>query len=758
MKTLFYIWLGALVVVAGSGALGAMLLRALRLRVTRAEAWALAFLCGSALYSMLWFGLGLAGLVYRGVAYGVTGVLVAAALATGSYRVLRGTVSPETREKLSVWGACGFAILFLPYLWVYLLYALHPEVSADGSYYHNGFLHQYVLAHRIVPFPDTFYAALSQASEIQALPGFAIGQHCVPGVVQLVYLLAATALIVCFGTRLHSAKAGWTAGFLFFATPVVGYVSTQALNDIAAGGAFFATFYCLHRWWTTREESWLVPAGLLAGLAFATKFSTFLAAAGFAVVVALRWWKHRDLHWRWTAAGFAALALLALPFLVRNWIWYENPIAPFGNAWFPNPNFSSWVETDYRANQRTYGWLTSYWQVPWDIAFGGKNLQGIIGPITLLLPAGLLALRMPGGLLLLVCGCIALSTYPQNVGVRFLIPAIPFFYLPLAMVVTRWREALGALLAMQAVACWPSLVSAYTETYALILAPIPTIAQVTRATPEDETLAYRLNTYLAARWLDKNVKPGERVFGYSVYVEAYSAAHACVAHASTHCFQIADVLASGLWKGDSPTRGFHWEFPQAPVRSLRLRQTATGQDRWDLREIRLFRGAERVPLPPGTRWEASRNAKDLPYLHDGDLVTGWSPWEYLAPGQSVTLHFPEPLPLDRVEVETLFPQEAVRVLLEAPNAAGAWDLLAPAAQAVPTENRPDLRRAATAEMYRRDFRYLFFMQHEALAREMEEDPVAWNVELAAHGQDYRVFRILPPEAKGSRAVAPERSP
>jgi hypothetical protein len=747
MKTLFYIWLGALVVVAGSGALGAMLLHAIRLRVSRAEAWALAFLAGSALYSMLWMALGLAGLVYRGVAYGVTAALVAAALLLGSYRMLRGTAESPTPERLSRWGICGFAILFLPYLWVYLLYALHPEVSADGTYYHNGFIHQYVLAHRILPFPDTFYAALSQASEIQAMPGFAIGQHCVPGMVQLVYLLAATALIVTFGTRLHGPKTGWTAGFLFFATPVVGYVSTQALNDIATGAAFFGTFYCLHRWWTTREHPWLVPAGLLAGLAFATKFSAFLAVVGFAAAMAWRGWKHRDLRWRWAAAGCLAVAVMVLPYILRNWLWYDNPLAPFGNALFPNPNFSSWVETDYRANQRTYGWLTSYWQVPWDVAFGGKNLQGIVGPVTLLLPAGLLALRMRGGAVLLACALVALSTYPQNVGARFLIPSLPFLYLLLAMAATRWREALGALLALQAVACWPGLVRGYTDLYALILAPIPTIAQVTRETPEDETLAYRLNTYYAARWLDRHVQPGERVFAYNVYVEAYSAAHACVAHASTHCFKIADVLASGSWKGDAPSHAFSWSFEPRPLRSIRLLQTAAGKDRLDLREIRLWRNGEAIPPPPGTRWEASRNDEDLRYLQDGNLVTGWSPWEYLAPGQYVTLHFPQPVEADGVEVQTLFPQQPVRLALQTADAEEQWSTLAPEAKAVAIDDRPDLRRAATAEMYRRGFRYMFAMHYEAHAQQMEADPAAWNVELALHGQDFRVFRILPPRTE-----------
>ncbi|MCC6265584.1 MAG: glycosyltransferase family 39 protein [Bryobacterales bacterium] len=756
MKTVFYALLGALVVVAGSGALGAMLLHALRLRLARAEAFALSFLTGSALFSGLWMALGMSGIAYRGVAYGVSGALLLAAFALGSFRILRGDppddrAVQDRRSRLSAPAALGFALLFLPYLAIYLLYALHPEVSADGSYYHNGFLNQYAIAHRIIPFADNFYASLSQAAEIQALPGFLIGKHCVPGLVQLVYLFATTALIVCFGREHGDAKTGWSAGLLFFAIPAVGYVSTQALNDMAVSAAVFGAFYCMYRWWENRENGWLLPAGLLAGMAYATKYSAFLTAISFAAVMAWRWRRHRDLPWRWALAGCLGVAVMVLPYLLRNWIWYGNPLAPFYNSWFPNDNFSSWVELDYRAHQRTYGWLKSYWDVPWDLIAGGRNLQGILGPVVLALPLGLLALRRPVARVLLLAGGVCLLTYPQNVGARFLIPALPFLLLLLAMVAVRWREALGAMLAMQAILCWPTLVAAYTDPYALILAPIPTLAQITRKIPEEETLAYRLNTYYAARWLDRNVEPGERVFGYNVYTEAYSSVHACVAHTSTHCFKLADIFASAIDGGGRPDREWEYRFDRQPLQSLRLLQTGKGRDRWNLREIQFFRGDVMIPLPAGSRLEASRNQEDLPYLFDGNLVTGWSPWEFMAPGQSVTMLFPQAIEIDRIVVRSTTQQDSSVLHPRIPGKGGGWRDLAGQARITASIPTPDLRKEAMAEFYRRGYRYLFLMRQESYVESMEKDATGWNLERAAWGQDWRIFRILPPEpAEGTR--------
>lgn len=749
MKSVFYIVLGALVVIAGSGALGAMLLHALKLRLARAESLALSFLTGSALFSGLWMALGLGGFVYRGVAFGVSGALVLAAVALGSFRIFRGEPANEagqglTLPRLSGSAILGFVALCLPFLVLYTLYALHPEVSADGSYYHNGFLNQYANAHRIVPFPDNFYASLSQASELQALPGFLIGRHCVPGMVQLVYLLSATVLIVLLGSRMAEPKAGWVAGFLFVATPVVGYVATQALNDMAVTAVVLGVFYCLYRWWGSRVDRWLLPAGLLAGLAYATKYSAVLAAVAFAAVMAWRWYRHRDLSWKWAAAGCLGVAVMVLPYLLRNWIWYDNPVAPFYNSWFPNPNFSSWAETEFRANQRTYGWLKSYWDVPWNVAVGGQKLQGIIGPIVFLLPLGILALRKPAARALLLAGCMCLLTYPANVGARFLIPALPYFFLLFAIVAVRWREALGAVLAMQAILCWPAIVRSYVEPNALILAPIPTMAQVTRQIPEEETLAFRLNTYYAARWLDRNLQSGERVFAYNVYVEAYSSAHACVVHASTHCFKLADVFSSAFDSSYRPNREWEFRFRRQPLRALRLLQTGSGQDRWNLREIQFYRGDTLVPMPTGTRLEASRNGEDLPYLFDGNLVTGWSPWEFMTPGQYVAMHFPEAVEVDRVAMRSTAAQSSAEMVLEMAGNSGDWQRLAGPAEGIENIAEPDLRKAATAELYRRGYRYLFAMRYEGYVESMQGDPAGWNVERAASGGDWLIFRILPP--------------
>jgi hypothetical protein len=177
---------------------------------------------------------------------------------------------------------------------------------------------------------------------------------------------------------------------------------------------------------------------------------------------------------------------------------------------------------------------------------------------------------------------------------------------------------------------------------------------------------------------------------------------------------------------------------------LRLLQTGNGQDRWNLREIQFYRGDTPIPMPAGTRLEASRNGEDLPYLFDGNLVTGWSPWEFMTPGQYVAMHFSEAVDVDRVVVRSTAAQSSAGMVLEMAGSSGDWQRLAGPAEGTENIAEPDLRKAATAELYRRGYRYLFAMRYEGYVESMQGDPAGWNVERAASGGDWLIFRILPP--------------
>ena len=175
-----------------------------------------------------------------------------------------------------------------------------------------------------------------QGVELIFLPAFLIGRHSAAALTHLLFGSMLAWSMYCFGLRLGRAWTGAAAALLTFLSPVFGIDTSIAYIDAGTAAIVFATFYWLQIWDSEREidhQAWrlLVPAGLMAGYAFAAKFTAFpigLYALGFVA------WRGR--HWRPVVFVAACGLLMAGPWVARNWIVYQNPMAPLGTAIFRN--------------------------------------------------------------------------------------------------------------------------------------------------------------------------------------------------------------------------------------------------------------------------------------------------------------------------------------------------------------------------------------------------------------------------------------
>ena len=150
----------------------------------------------------------------------------------------------------------------------------------------------------------------------------------------------------------------------------------------------------------------------------------------------------------------AMIALMTAPWFIKNWIWVQNPVAPFANRIFPNRWVHVAFEHDYQAALRDYG-LRDRRQIPLEVTFRGTKLGGLLGPVFLLAPLALLSLRFPEGRRLLLASAIFALPYLDNIGTRFLIPTLPFFSLALALTLARWPGVLFGVMIAHAVLSWP---------------------------------------------------------------------------------------------------------------------------------------------------------------------------------------------------------------------------------------------------------------------------------------------------------------
>src|SRR5262249_11087284 len=153
--------------------------------------------------------------------------------------------------------------------------------------------------------------------------------------------------------------------------------------------------------------------------------------AAFAIPFVLVFVWSRGRNWREIFYVVTAASIIVFPWGGRNLVWTGNPAAPFLNSWVPNPYFYPCMERVYLDGRGSYSGVVHWWRVPWEVAVRGRGTTGTIGPIFLLAPVALLALRQPIARRLLAAAAVFAIPACFNSGSRFLIPSLPFLALTL---------------------------------------------------------------------------------------------------------------------------------------------------------------------------------------------------------------------------------------------------------------------------------------------------------------------------------------
>ncbi|HZT33042.1 MAG TPA: hypothetical protein VFA33_24350 [Bryobacteraceae bacterium] len=539
MQQVIGILLGVLLSGGTSLALGTLLIRALRIRFERTEEVSLAFVAGSACHSQILF-------LFCAMHLAREGVFVVIGLAAGTAAVcLHGSRT----------GAPAFAPLPRRWRWllglpfaafglVYLVNAMAPEMSPDGSAYHLPLVAHYLRVHGFARITWNFYASFPQGIELLFLPALALGRHSAAALVHFLFLLDLPLLMICYGRRFGFPIPAMAAAFLVFASPVVGLDGTTAYVDAAVAAILFALFYILSVWEAEGDSRLLILIGVLCGFSYAAKYTAAIAIPYALGVMAWKLWRTRRPLARpmLTVCGLAAFFIL--PWMIKNTIFVRNPVAPFANRLFPNPYVRVSFEQDYRRHMRRY-LLTSWLDAPLELTVRGERLQGFFGPVFLLMPLALLSLRRRAGRRLVLAGvCFGLPWF-LNIGTRFLIPALP----PLTLALTSALDPLTAWLPptilLHAFLSWYAAPAPYFDRYAPRIANFPWRAAL-RLEPEEQYLARNSPGYRLDGMIERLVPPGETVLSLEQIPEAWTTRRILVAYNAAENQTLADMLYNAM--------------------------------------------------------------------------------------------------------------------------------------------------------------------------------------------------------------------
>lgn len=726
MLTLASVLFGAFFTLAVAWALGSACLY--RLAVPRTITLAV----GAAAESGLVFLLLLAGAANR-ITFALLGVACVALLWLLRARAprLQDAVKAPA-DRVTVWLA---AAALASYGALYLVNAMAPEVEPDAAGYHLGLVSEYV---RLGRFPGRvgFYEMMPQGLEMLFVPAFAFGRHSAAKLVHFAFLLATIPLLLRIGRRLQLPdRIAWAAAAVYFCAPVVGVSGASAYSDAALVFYVLATFYLLLVWRDTHDARYLAPAGVTAGFCYAIKMPGILVlplAVAF-VMVETRAIRTRAAV-RLAAAGLAMIA----PWMLRAVIMSGNPLAPLFNGIFPNPHFHALVEKQLVGRLGSHRNM-SLWSASYELAIGGR-FEGIVGPVFLALPLGLLALRRRAGRLCWLAAALLALPWFWNSGTRFVMPALPFLALGLVMALP--KPAAWICVAVQAVACWPQVVDHYDYAHIWRLRDFPWRAAL-RIESEDHYLSRRLDDYKIAKMLEHDTKPGARIFSLIAVATAYTDREVLQFWHSAQAEQITDTLRLVSIYRNEPFFEVRAAWPPQPIWGLRIRLPRAYPAEWSIHDIMLFSGEYRIYNSPQWRLRAWPNVWEAPLAFDENEATRWRTWQPMRAGMYLQAEFDHGQMLSGAVMTSPTPMFHVPFEFYGRGREG-WRLLTDRPEVVPRP-LPDLRAAAAKAIRNAGFSYILAATgnegNAPLAAAMDGHAAEWGMEKAGYAGRVTLYRI-----------------
>ncbi|MFO1023213.1 MAG: hypothetical protein U0903_21365 [Planctomycetales bacterium] len=348
---LFLLWTG--------WSVGQFLLRRLDLPelITTAEHNYLAILTGLGVLSLATLALGIAGVMSRGVF--VMGLFTAAIIA--HWELYKDFAPHEwtgfNRHALWKW------LPLIPFLLLFLLGSLLPEIDFDVKEYHLGGPKEWYLAGRITFLPHNVYTSFPFLTEMLLLLGMIVTGDWYWGALTGKFLLMSLAPLTAWGLylagrRWFSPTAGWAAAMLFLTTPWIYRISIIAYAEGGLSAYLFASLFALllagsllkHS--ETAQETWKLAliCGWFAGCAMACKYPGLVSVVipMGACIAALPWTVAPSLlhqtRWKFCSRLVLLFALgVALgigPWLFKNAYETDNPVYPLAYNLFGGVDWS----------------------------------------------------------------------------------------------------------------------------------------------------------------------------------------------------------------------------------------------------------------------------------------------------------------------------------------------------------------------------------------------------------------------------------
>lgn len=394
--------------------------------------------------------------------YPVTAWLLVAAIFAGragrvrqlAARLLRKLQTPRFSPSLP-FGKTSFDIFNNGVLAVLvvmaLTLALAPPTATDALVYHLAVPKAYLQHHGIINLPNNIYSFFPLQFEMIYLFCLMLKGGALAQLAGLGMTLLTLSAMVLFYKRHFSSRYACLVPVVFFATPTVWRASSVAYVDAPVAGLLFLAFYAWDRWRLTNREGWFLTMIALAACAVASKLTAVIALPLVFLGIVLQGRDKGSLArtFRNILLFALAVAVFLSPWLVRNFYYTGNPVAPFLMQFFGGAPGINWDEQRsflqfqyYRSFGMGHG-LKDFLLLPVNLTFFSEKdslrFDGEVGVLYFLLLPALFWLRRTKRLdgtaknatagLAVLFAVLLISWFTQSQYIRLLLPSLAFLTL-----------------------------------------------------------------------------------------------------------------------------------------------------------------------------------------------------------------------------------------------------------------------------------------------------------------------------------------
>ncbi len=213
--------------------------------------------------------------------------------------------------------------------------ALAPDTGWDAHIYHLTGPRLYLAWGGVGQRIDLPELGFPQLTEMLYTLGMLLANDQTPPLLHFAFGLMGLALTAALAQRYFSRQVAWTAvALLLSAASFVGLM-THSYVEMSLFFYLTMTLYTLLRWregYATGQEArgWLWLAGAAVGLAGGVKYTAAITPLAVALLMV---WTARGAGWRALATRLGIVGgvagLLALPWLLKNWLLTGSPTYPF---------------------------------------------------------------------------------------------------------------------------------------------------------------------------------------------------------------------------------------------------------------------------------------------------------------------------------------------------------------------------------------------------------------------------------------------